>query len=114
MNTDLLDRLTKIEQMLQSGSTQSNTGSEFGQSGSSGVESECTQSICRKTTIRYQVPRDARVAQIHFLNNQGASIKVVELTERGQGELLVYAEDLSSGIYTYTLVVDGKVIDTKK
>ncbi len=52
--------------------------------------------------------------EIHFLNNQGASIKVVELTERGKGELLVYAEDLSPGIYTYTLVVDGNVMDSKK
>ncbi|MES2592930.1 MAG: hypothetical protein V4608_13695 [Bacteroidota bacterium] len=26
----------------------------------------------------------------------------------------VFASDLSSGIYTYTLVVDGKVVEAKK
>lgn len=115
VNTDLLDRLTKIEQMLQSGSTLKVTQEvSLGNPAAVVLNQNVPNPFAEKTTIRYQVPRDARVAQIHFLNNQGASIKVVELTERGQGELLVYAEDLSSGIYTYTLVVDGKVIDTKK
>ena len=36
------------------------------------------------------------------------------IESRGEGSLVVFASDLSSGLYTYTLVCDGKVIDTKK
>ncbi len=34
--------------------------------------------------------------------------------QKGKGSLNVFANDLTNGVYTYTLVVDGKVIDTKK
>jgi len=38
----------------------------------------------------------------------------VDITARGAGSLLAYGADLSSGIYTYSLLVDGKVMETKK
>ena len=41
-------------------------------------------------------------------------MKEVEITKTGSGQLNVYAQDLSSGIYTYTLVADGVTIDSKK
>ena len=44
----------------------------------------------------------------------GEIIKEILITEKGKGQLNVYASDLSSGIYTYTIVVDGITIDTKK
>ena len=44
----------------------------------------------------------------------GKLIKSVELTQRGNGALTVFAENLSDGLYTYTLVVDGKIFATKK
>ena len=39
---------------------------------------------------------------------------MVEVQERGSGSLTVFAEKLSSGIYSYSLIADGKLIDTKK
>jgi hypothetical protein len=41
-------------------------------------------------------------------------IQSVELIQKGKGILNVFASDLSSGIYTYTLVVDGQITETKK
>ncbi|MBS1647671.1 MAG: hypothetical protein JST67_10055 [Bacteroidetes bacterium] len=43
----------------------------------------------------------------------GRQIKTVDVT-KGKGQLNVYANDLTSGAYSYTLIVDGKIIDTKK
>jgi len=45
---------------------------------------------------------------------KGEVINEVQITEKGKGQLNVCASDLSSGIYTYTIVVDGITIDTKK
>jgi hypothetical protein len=66
------------------------------------------------TVINYNVPTDFGKAQILFSTSDGKVIKVVEITEKGAGSLSVFANDLTHGLYSYTLVVDGKTIDTKK
>lgn len=38
----------------------------------------------------------------------------MDVRERGNGQINVYANDLSSGIYTYSLLADGKVVATKR
>jgi hypothetical protein len=53
-------------------------------------------------------------AQIQFNDGQGKLIKTVDISERGNGQLNVFANDLSSGVYTYTLVADGQIIATKR
>ena len=67
-----------------------------------------------QTTINYFLPDNVVKAQILFYNAQGILIQSVDLKEKGKGSLNVFAQDLSNGIYTYTLIVDGKVIETKK
>jgi hypothetical protein len=115
LNQELLDRMGKLEQLLLQNATPTvRQEVSIGNPASIVLNQNVPNPFAEKTLISYVIPRDAKTAQIHFLNNQGASIKVVELTERGKGELLVYAEDLSTGIYTYTLVVDGNVMDSKK
>lgn len=67
-----------------------------------------------KTTINYVLPATYANAQLLFHNSQGKLIQSVELIGSGDGQINVFADDLSSGIYTYTLVIDGKIIETKK
>ena len=38
----------------------------------------------------------------------------IAVTERGDTDITVYACDLAAGMYTYTLVVDGKVEVTRR
>jgi hypothetical protein len=52
-------------------------------------------------------------AQIFFYDNKGTILKTVDINEKGSGQVNVYAADLSSGQYKYTLIADGKVIETK-
>lgn len=67
-----------------------------------------------QTTITYNVPAQYGFAQIIFKTVDGKIIKAVDITKKGKGQLNVFASDLSQGLYMYTLIVDGKVIDTKK
>ena len=67
-----------------------------------------------KTIITYNVPEKYGYAQIIFTTTEGKIIKIADITQKGAGELTVYANDLSAGIYQYSLVVDGKTIETKK
>jgi len=66
------------------------------------------------TNINYYLPENTGRAMISFYNNQGNLMKEIEITEKGQGSIVVNADNLISDIYTYSLTVDGKIIDTKK
>lgn len=70
--------------------------------------------FAESTVITYSVPAAVQRAQIHFYDMNGILINSVDISERGEGQINVYANDLSSGIYTYSLVADGKVVSTKK
>lgn len=70
--------------------------------------------FAEQTTISYFLPDNVIRAQIIFLEQSGKLIKTVDLTEKGKGVLNVFANDLSSGLYTYSLIVDGQTIETKK
>lgn len=70
--------------------------------------------FAEQTIITYSIPEAVKKAQIHFYNASGALIKVVDINERGPGQLNVFGSDLSTGIYTYTLVADDQIVATKK
>lgn len=70
--------------------------------------------FAESTVITYSIPESVQKAQIHFYNMNGQLIQTVELTSRGNGRINVFGSDLSSGTYLYTLVADGKIIDTKR
>ena len=70
--------------------------------------------FAEQTTIAYHLPDNIQKAQMLFYDATGKLIKAVELTARGDGQLNIFADDLSNGIYTYALVADGKIVDTKK
>ena len=44
----------------------------------------------------------------------GKQVQSLPVAERGETDITVYARDLAAGMYTYTLVVDGKVAVTRR
>jgi Concanavalin A-like lectin/glucanases superfamily/Chaperone of endosialidase len=68
--------------------------------------------FAESTVITYNIPHNFSKAQIIFSTNEGKVVKAVDITEKS-GSLNVFANDLSNGIYQYSLVVDGKTIETK-
>ncbi len=66
------------------------------------------------TTIRYTLPQQFTSAQIIVTDITGRAVKQISVSGSGQGSLQINARTLSSGTYNYSLIVDGKFIDTKK
>lgn len=60
------------------------------------------------------IPADVQKATLMFSDMNGRIINEVNINERGNGTLTVYGENLQNGIYTYSLIADGKLIATKK
>jgi hypothetical protein len=78
------------------------------------LEQNVPNPFAEQTTINYTLPDNTVKAQMLFYNSNGKLIQSTELLQKGKGQLNVFASDLTSGVYTYTLVVDGKVIEAKK
>lgn len=70
--------------------------------------------FAENTIINYFIPDNVNAAQLLFYDNSGTILKTVDIKEKGQGSVLIYGSNLSSGVYTYTLLADGKVIETKR
>jgi len=70
--------------------------------------------FAEKTVINYRIDEDFSRAQILFYDVNGKLIQTSDIKTKGAGQLNVFADDLTSGVYSYVLVVDGKIIDTKK
>ena len=127
---DLQAQMSEINECLAdlcspgSSAMETEGGSTLPNKNSQNVELKDAQSIvldqnvpnpfAERTVISFQIPAEVKQAQILFHNEQGKLINTVDLSSRGAGQLNVYGADLSSGIYTYTLIADGNIIDTKR
>lgn len=68
----------------------------------------------KNSLINYYLPSRVRQAVLTITDAQGKVLKNVALkTGKGAGQAIISAGSLPSGIYYYSLVVNGKHIDTK-
>jgi hypothetical protein len=121
-NNALSNKLDQLEQMITSCFSANQNGAKA--SGSQIVKlsdkniivlnQNVPNPFAESTVISYNIPVDFSKAQLIFTANDGRLIKTVDVTTKGEGSFNVFANDLSNGLYTYSLVVDGKVISTKK
>lgn len=65
------------------------------------------------TSIRYNIPQDAKNAMLLITDMNGKTIKQLTV-KAGNGILNIDASALNSGTYNYTLIIDGRNIETKK
>jgi len=66
------------------------------------------------TTINYSIPKGTKYATLAISNASGRTIKTIALENFGKGSIEIKAGELQSGSYSYSLIIDGNIIDTKK
>jgi hypothetical protein len=66
------------------------------------------------TEIKMSLPESARQAQLIVYNMEGKQLKNIQVPERGQASIKISGSELAAGMYLYALIVDGKVVDTKR
>lgn len=66
------------------------------------------------TTISFFIPEKSRIAKLIFSTADGKVVKSINIKTPGKSSIKVFANDLSKGLYFYTLVIDGTTIETKK
>jgi len=65
------------------------------------------------TTINYTLPQQYSSAEIIVTDKNGNTLKQIILSDN-KGSITVDASTLTSGAYQYSLIIDGKLIDTKQ
>ena len=68
----------------------------------------------QETSISYFLPSSTQRASLMILDMEGKLIKSLQVTSFGQGAVKINGGELTSGIYYYTLIADGKEVGTKK
>jgi hypothetical protein len=68
----------------------------------------------RDTEIRMVLPESAGQVTVTVYNLEGKELKNYTVSERGNTSVKIAGSELHSGMYLYALIVDGKVIDTKR
>ena len=111
--TSLEDEISIIKEQLDK-LVRSNTGIDLDDDNSSAeLKQNVPNPFGSTTEIEYSLPKSAEDGKIEVYNSNGQVIKTVRLSS-GKGTIDVNNNSLSSGNYFYRMIVDGKVIDTKK
>ena len=66
------------------------------------------------TEIGYYIPESVNSANIYIYDVSGFQQRNISISERGKGATILQASALQAGIYFYTLICDGKPVDTKQ
>ena len=66
-----------------------------------------------QTVIKYEVPTESKKGLLYIMDMNGRMLETRQLTT-GMGEIIINAYSLQAGMYLYSLVVDGQIMDTKK
>ena len=66
------------------------------------------------TSIEVSIPEVVQKAFIYVYDLQGKKVDQVDITARGKQTIQVNAGNLSDGMYLYSLIADGKVVETRR
>jgi hypothetical protein len=108
-NDDLKTRLEKLEKLLSAnGNTIAlNPSIAF-------LEQNIPNPSHGLTTIRYGIPDGTTSARLILVNAKGQTLKEVNISAKGSGQVNLDVAALPAGTYTYSLFINGKEADNKK
>ena len=118
-NEELEQRIQKLEALLSNNEVsllnnkadkKSNESVNFS---SARLEQNTPNPSTGSTTIRYYLPAEVSSASIVVSDMKGIVIKNISLTKKGSGQINIERGILASGTYSYSLLIDGKQIDSR-
>jgi hypothetical protein len=127
---DCLYRIEKLEEMvsaLQNDCCDKNTKSnlksaelsltnadELVINSENSLEQNIPNPFTESTQIKYFITENVRTANLYIYNMNGTQLKSIQLHQKGNGSVTINGGEFKAGMYMYTLIADGQVIDTKQ
>lgn len=78
------------------------------------LEQNIPNPAAQSTLVKYYVPAQASKAVINIVTAGGQTVRSVNIATKGNGQTTVQLNNLNAGTYFYSLIIDGKVTDTKQ
>jgi len=103
----------KSDEQLKNAGTNSITG-EYENIGTSSLAQNLPNPFTESTTIEYFLSENVNDSRIYIYNMNGTQLKSYDLHLKGNGNITINAGELNPGMYMYSLITDGQVIDTKR
>jgi hypothetical protein len=115
----LEERLSKLEKLVSGISANpdrpfSSQNVDLGNSSGSILMQNEPNPFNQTTRISYNLPTGIQSAYLRIQDINGRLLKNVKLSDATTGEVKLTAGELAPGTYTYSLIIEGKVVDTKK
>ena len=66
------------------------------------------------TTIAFTLPESVKEAMLCIYDMNGKQLEQITITERGASSVQIEGYKFSAGMYLYSLIADGAIIDTKR
>jgi hypothetical protein len=108
------DQKAQISELLEK------TGTSTGLNNSGSVETGVTMSqnepnpFTHETVVNYTLPSQVGSAYMAVYDLSGKQITKFALDQKGAASITISSENLAAGIYIYSIVADGKVMDSKR
>lgn len=118
-NADLQQQLDELKQLVQQFTSRPSAADGVMPSSSvvitgATLEQNQPNPFTETTLIQYFIPETVGTAALQITNVEGKLIKLIPIKSRGKGQTRLEAQSLQAGTYFYTLLIDGKVLDTKQ
>ncbi len=110
---NLKSEIESIQAMIVSGQSTVNSQRSTVLSSAS-LDQNIPNPFSNTTTISYSLPQNFKTAQIIITNKAGKVLKQVNVFGSGKSSVQINAATLAASAYQYSLLVDGKLIDTKQ
>jgi trimeric autotransporter adhesin len=117
--TALEQKVEKLEKQVQellnktSGTTGINQSTGSAVDGAS-LEQNIPNPFSNETVISYNLPQQVNSASLVVYDLSGKQITSFPITEKGASSITITSEKLAGGIYIYSVMADGRILDSKR
>ncbi|CAN5758037.1 hypothetical protein BH10BAC2_BH10BAC2_07750 [soil metagenome] len=110
----LIQLINKLSANAAVNTTTENTNAVASFTANASIEQNIPNPFPNATRISYLLPEKYNSAKIIIADKTGRTLKQVNITGTGKGSVSIDAAAMASGVYSYTLVADGKIIGSRQ
>jgi hypothetical protein len=104
----------QIDELMRKASTATGIGEPNSGNGEAIMAQNEPNPFTHETVVKYTLPQSVSSAFMAVYDLTGKQITTFPINEKGSSSLTITSEKLAAGIYIYSIVADGKLVDSKR
>lgn len=78
------------------------------------MEQNVPNPFARETVVKFNLPAQIGNAYLTVYDLAGKQLKTLPIHQRGSASITITSDQLEAGMYIYSLIADGKLVDSKR